>query len=339
MTRTRSKTFRHAQRLACGLLVAGVAMPLGAVAQTVVTLGDYVSSQPVGIALDDAGDVLYDVLFNGSNSLGPVHAMLASGGSVPTRNPVRIDIGSGFRFPGGLAVDPATLDVFVADTDNDAVKEIVFADGSIRTLGSGFFRPAALARDRRGNLFVIDGGGDTIKEIVAVGGVIPDHPTIRVLGSAGQRGFEGPALGVETDAAGNVYWLDVPTPGYPANALKTWTAVGGTVPDNPTAVTLASGFLLPTDAAVDRYGNVFVCDAGNNEVDRVVAVNGSIPPNPQIQALRGDFSGPNAVALDTYGNLYVSDGGNWLIKEVLLSDTIFRNGWELPPRGFPAPTP
>lgn len=329
---------------AVGGLLAFLVAFTPAAAQTVVRLGGLVSSQPVGIAVDDAGDVLYDTLFFSDGSVSTdVKVLLAAKGSVPPDSPTQIAIGSGFSFPHGLAVDPATLDVFVADLDNNAVKQIVFADKSIRVLGSGFVQPSALALDRRGNVFVIDNGGDSIKEIVAVGGAVPDNPTIRTLAKVDPKNptpaFVGPATGIEVDAAGDVYWFDVPSPGNPTNTLKRFSAVAGVVPDNPVPEVVASGFYRPTDAAIDHYNNVVVCDMDHNEIDLVVAVNGLIPPNPQIKALGSGFQHPTSVAFDTDGNVYVADGDNQAIKEILPSDTIFRDGLELPPRGFPAPTP
>ena len=66
-------------------------------------------------------------------------------------------IGSGFSLPSGVAVDAAG-DVFVADTGNNAVKEVL-PDGTIKTLGSGFNPPYGVAVDAAGNVFVAAGGG------------------------------------------------------------------------------------------------------------------------------------------------------------------------------------
>src|SRR5262249_47628256 len=59
----------------------------------------------------------------------------------PTFTPtVATTLGSGFSGPAGVAVDAAG-DVFVADTLNNAVKEVL-PNGTILTIGSGFIRPA-----------------------------------------------------------------------------------------------------------------------------------------------------------------------------------------------------
>src|SRR5580698_4663365 len=88
-------------------------------------------------------------------------------------------LGSGFSGPTGVAVD-GSGNVFVADTENNAVKEIVAVSGSIpasnptiNVLGSGFNAPAGVAVDGNGNVFVADTSNNLMKEIVAVNGSIP----------------------------------------------------------------------------------------------------------------------------------------------------------------------
>jgi streptogramin lyase len=56
-----------------------------------------------------------------------------------------------------VAVD-GSGNVFVADSGNNAVKEIVAAGGyiTVNILGSGFSRPGGVAVDGGGNVFVAD---------------------------------------------------------------------------------------------------------------------------------------------------------------------------------------
>ena len=100
-------------------------------------------------------------------------------------------IGSGFDGPNGVAVDAAG-DVFVADTGNSAVTEVL-PNGSMKPKGSGFLGPLGAAVDATGDVFVADTGHSAVTEVE------PDG-TIKNISSQ----FNGP-IGVAVDAAGDVF--------------------------------------------------------------------------------------------------------------------------------------
>jgi NHL repeat len=78
--------------------------------------------------------------------------------------------------------------------------------------------------------------------------------------------------------------------------------------------TLGSGFSHPFGVAVDRSGNVFVADQGNNAVKEILAAGGYTT----VQTLAsGQIAIPNSVAVDGSGNVFVSDLGNSTVKEIL----------------------
>jgi sugar lactone lactonase YvrE len=203
--------------------------------------------------------------------------------------------------------------VYVADTGNNVVKEMLAVGGSIpasptiNTLGSGFFLPEGVAVDAAGNVYVADTSNSAVKEMLAVGGSIPASPIIKTLGS----GFQAP-YGVAVDGAGDVYVADTGN-----NAVKEMLAVGGSIPSSPTINTLGSGFSEPEGVAVDGAGNVYVADAGQSGVREMLAVGGSIPASPTINMLGSGFSFPSGVAVDGAGNVYVADAGDNAVKEML----------------------
>jgi hypothetical protein len=82
-----------------------------------------------------------------------------------------IPLGSGFITPSSVAVD-ASGNIFVADSGNNAVKEILAAGGytTVHTLANGFHNPTGVALDGKGNLFVADQGNNAVREL-SVGGV------------------------------------------------------------------------------------------------------------------------------------------------------------------------
>ncbi|MEO9073284.1 MAG: NHL repeat-containing protein [Edaphobacter sp.] len=179
--------------------------------------------------------------------------------------------------------------------------------GGTLPLGSGFSTPQGVAVDRSGNVYVADSSNNAVKEIMAVGGVIPASPTINTLGS----GFSFPT-GVAVDGSGNVYVADDGN-----SAVKEIMAVGGVIPASPTINTLGSGFNFPTGVAVDGSGNVYVADTNHNAVKEIMAVGGVIPASPTINTLGSGFSNPSGVAVDGSGNVYVADFSNNAVKEIM----------------------
>ena len=257
--------------------------------------------------------------------------------------PSIIDIGTGFKGPTGAAVD-SHGNVFVADRQNSAVKEILASDGSTVTVGSGFSIPSNVAVDKNGNVFVADTVNNAIKEIEAVGGTIPASPTIRTLSAS----FNFPD-GVAVDAAGNVFVADAGN-----NAIKEIIAVNGSIPATPTIVSLGSGFNFPFSVAVDHDDNVYVADTDNAQVKELLKIGnytttaiigtGFVRPygvwadadenvfvadsvtnriseisadRSKTTVIGGAFNGPAGVTTDAAGNVFVADSANNLVKEII----------------------
>lgn len=224
-------------------------------------------------------------------------------------------LGSDLASPHAVAVD-ASGNVFVADTGDNAVKEILAVNGSIpispsiRVLGNGFSSPWSVAVDSSGNVFVADFGDNAIKEIEAVNGSVPDSPVIRTLVSVSAP------VGVALDNSGNVYFTDTEY-----GSIKELLYSSGYA----TVITLATEFWDGTEwvfmhlggLAVDSSGDVFATDSADNAVYEVVAVNGSIPSSPVIHQVVSGFSNPEGVAVDAGGDIFVADYNNNEVKEVL----------------------
>jgi hypothetical protein len=227
---------------------------------------------------------------------GYVHG-IGSGPQVSFLPGSQSTLGSGFSYPFGVAVD-GSGNVFVADTYNNAVKEIppgCLSFSCINTLGSGFAYPWDVTVDGSGNIFVADYAHNAVKEILAAG----DYTTVNTLGS----GFNLPK-GTAVDGSGNLFVAD-----YGNNAVKEILAAGGYT----TIKTLGSGFSSPAGVAVDGSGNVFVADAGNNAVKEILAAGGYTT----INTLGSGFSSPAGVSVDGNGNVFVADVGNNAVKEIL----------------------
>jgi sugar lactone lactonase YvrE len=228
-------------------------------------------NSPAGVAVDASGNVY--VADAGNSTIRKI-----AGGIVTTFAGVAGVAGSSdgtgsaahFNAPAGIAVD-AVGDVFVADTNNDTIREIT-SGGTVTTLagvagqsGSGdgaggsarFNSPHAVAVDGSGNVYVSDFSNATIRKI-------DTSDTVTTLaGSAGMTGF--------ADGVGVV-----------------------------------ARFNQPYSLAVDGSGNVFVADTYNRAI-RKITPGGSVTT---LNGSQARFYYPQGIAVDGSGNLYVDDGDN-----------------------------
>ncbi len=182
---------------------------------------------PSGIAVDAAGNVyVADTLNHVIRSITPAGIVGIVAGVVGASGAAD-GTGSAARFygPQGLAVD-GSANLYVADTNNDTIRKIVLASGTVTTLagqagvsgsadGVGsqalFTFPSGAAVDGSGNIFVADTENHTIREITPAGAVVTLAGQTGSAGSAdgtdGATRFDFPT-GIAADSSGNVYVAD-----------------------------------------------------------------------------------------------------------------------------------
>src|SRR6185437_7660188 len=245
-----------------------------------------------------SGNLLANGYLQGTG-VGPqaIFARIRSGVYLPANESI---LGSGFNAPQGVAVD-GSGNVFVADTNNSAVKEILAEGGytTVKTLGSGFSYPVGVALDGGGNIFVADDLNNAVKELVAAGGYVKVKTLV--------GGFYSPR-GVAVDGRGNVYVDDAGN--FAVKEIPAGCASSSCV------TTLGGGFIQPNGRmSVDGSGNVFVTDPALRLVKEIPASCIAGANNAScVLTLGGRFYYPADAAVDGNGNVFVAD--HTVVKEI-----------------------
>lgn len=189
-----------------------------------------------------------------------------------------------FNRLNGIVVD-ASGTVFATDTDGPTIR-VIAPDGTVSTLagkaggfgphidGPGadarFARPAGLALDARGNLFVTDGGALVCRispagVVTTIAGVPGLGQTVDGVGSAAR--FNG-ANGIAIDGLGNLFVTQSDQVIRQVTPAGVVTTVAGR--SNRTGGVDGNGrearFNYPAAIATDLAGDLYVADGGNNTI-------------------------------------------------------------------------
>jgi sugar lactone lactonase YvrE len=285
---------------------------------------------PEGIAADASGNVFVaDTVNNEIRKItnGGVVTTLAGSESAGKNN------GKGtaakFHMPRGVAVD-ASGNLYVADTGNNLIRKITSAgvvtlfagisSGSANGIGTdaSFYRPAGVAVDASGNLYIADRDNHLIRKITSKGAVT----TLAGSGLPGNTDGIGTAAklnspwGIAVDASGNVYVAD--TGNHVIRKITAGvvsTLAGSGAAGNVNGKGAAARFKSPRGVAVDAKGNVYVADYGNRLIrkitaDGVVSTLADAQSKTYVDAMGPSslYNTPAGVAVDSSGNVYVADG-------------------------------
>ena len=293
-----------------------------------MVLGTELSS-PAGVAVDVRGGQTHIYISDTANSrvLGWPDTRSFQIGALPTivlgqpgpqySKPMGIGT-KGFRSPRGLAVDPTTGNLYVADTGNNRVlrfpapfsnatraePDAVYGQANFTASTAGttpglMNAPRSVTVDSGGNLWVSDTGNHRILRFAASSlnnATPPNADTV-----IGQQDF------------------------------YSGLANGGS------AILTASGFDTPMGMAFDGQGNLFVADANNTRVLKFSAPLGPAKQGPSASAVIGEpnfatrgtpaqpsnssMSGPTGVGVDSSGLLYVSVPADNRVLVFSLSNT------------------
>jgi sugar lactone lactonase YvrE len=274
----------------------------------------------------------------------------------------RLALTARLPFPYGIALDKAG-NLYMADPVINRVRKVDAISGIITTvagsgsydairglvppLGSGDFsgdggpatqallnQPQHAAVDAAGNLLIADRTNRRIRRVDATTGLIT---TVAGNGRQGSAGDGGPATeaqigvprGVAADGAGNLYIADNHNElvrKVDSSGIITTVAGGGSgaVTDGAAATDVALN--SPRELAVDRAGNLFIADAGLNQIFKVnpdgtlhiVAGTGTAGfsgDGGKATAARIDATEP-LMAVDSDGSLFFANQANNRIRKI-----------------------
>jgi len=259
--------------------------------------------------------------------------------------------------PNAIALDGAGR-LFIADTDNQRVRQVDLSTGVITTLaGNGvyeyagdggpatsasLFNPLGIAADGNGHVFIADTISSRIRQVDLATGIIT---TVAGNGTQAYAGDGGPAtaasllfpFGVAVDSAGDLFIAD--TGNQVVRRVDRATGIITTVAGTGTlgysgdgGPAIGAQLFAPNTVAVDSANRLFIADSQNNRIRQVdlgsgiittVVGNGTMGFSGDFGlAVNAELSIPDGVAVDGAGHLLITDHGNARVRQVDLATGI-----------------
>ena len=265
-------------------------------------------NHPASVAVDLSGNVyVSDQDNNMIRKISATGVVSTLAGSTTAGSTNGAGSMASFKTPEGLVVDAAG-NVYVADAGNNMIRKIT-KEGDVSTFagsvnygstnGTGtaarFSTPRGVSFDATGNLLVADYANHLIRKITSEGIVTtlagtstPGHSD----GACSIASFNYPR-GITVDAKGNVYIAD-----FVNNMIRkisvagvVSTLAGTTVSGNADGSGNGARFYAPASVAADNKGNIYVSDAGNNKIRKIVQTGFSIAPDLPAGLMFNDTTG------------------------------------------------
>jgi sugar lactone lactonase YvrE len=258
-----------------------------AVVTTFANIGGWIPGEflwPLGLAVDAAGYVYVVATNSEILKISPTGVITVLAGNGTRGSADGMGSAASFNVPEELALDVAG-NVYVADFSNNKIRKIS-PEGMVTTFaGSGergstdgkgaaasFDQPTGITVDAAGNVYVAE-VGNKIRKISPAGVVT----TLAGSGASGRADGLGAVAsfyvpeGLALDAKSNLYVAD-----YGNNRIRKITPEGEVTTIAGSEYGFANGpgalaeFRAPYDVVVDHQGNIFVADAHNQMIRKIV---------------------------------------------------------------------
>ena len=208
----------------------------------------------------------------------------------------------------GLAIDPTSTYLLVADRANNKIRKIVLATGAVTTFAGSATNAAGIT----------DGpalAGALFKAPFGIA-FAPDGKTVYV--------SETGSANVGADATDRIRKISLSGDNWTVSTLAGGTVNAGLLDGNGSS----ARFNEPRNLAVDPQGNIYVGDGSNHAIRRITP-DGSVSTlaggllassgNSNDIGHKARFNDPRGLLFDPAGFLYVSDANNHQIRRISLS--------------------
>jgi sugar lactone lactonase YvrE len=301
---------------------------------------------PTGITMNNTNLYVADTANNTIRQIviatGQVTTFAGSAGVLGSNN--GIGATASFAVPSGITTDNTNL--YVTDTNNNTIRQIVIATGQVTTLAgtagiSGFIdSTGAAARFNSPHgiitygayLYVVDTNNNSIREVVILTGQVTTFAGTASMGSADGTGaaanFNSPHC-ITTDGT-NLYVVDSRNNTIRKIVIGTGqvTTFAGTAgaPGSSDGIGAAASFNDPFGITTDGT-SLYVTDTNNSTIRQIVIATGKVTTLAGMAGVFGSTNGigssasfavPSGITTDNT-NLYVTDTNNNTIRKIVIA--------------------